>query len=114
MNEIYLFITTDGIAESFADYKKAEERFESEFRALEFAYINGEAKEVMRLENVVTWIEPFNGTVHTAVIRTLFPGRIVWYDGEQGVIRRIENEKSIVLGMENGCVITINPEEIEY
>lgn len=40
-------------------------------------------------------------------------GQIIWYNGEQGVIRRIENDGRLVVSMEDGCVITINPEQID-
>ena len=41
--------------------------------------------------------------------------QIVWYEGNQGVIRRISKDgKEIVLSLETGDVITVSPEELLY
>ncbi len=41
--------------------------------------------------------------------------QIVWYEGEQGVIRHISKDgREIVLQMETGCTVTVSPEELLY
>ena len=41
--------------------------------------------------------------------------QIVWYEGEQGVIRRIsKNGQEITLQMETGDVIRVKPEDLLY
>lgn len=41
--------------------------------------------------------------------------QIVWYEGEQGVIRHISRDgREITLSLETGCIITVSPEELLY
>lgn len=41
--------------------------------------------------------------------------QIVWYEGEQGVIRHISRDgREITLSLETGCVVTVSPEELLY